>query len=299
MACFNLLPKRRSVLTALAFSFLLCCPAPGTGPAQASPLKKTGSGNKGLTLGIAYDGSYLDYSEEGPNGGSLDKDTAWLNGLALEARYETNAIWTRLTAQYLRSGLANYDGATQNGTPLGMSTRERICQYEGDVGYKALNLYTSTLTPYAGLGYRIWDRGADALPDYEEKYTWDYFAAGADYVLRLGRWTAGANAAVRLPFNMRLRTNLAGKFDEATFYLKTRAGFSVEMPVTCIFYGYHGPHADRPSFFVYLTPYYQYWAIGASAPVTLTYQGVPGRAYYEPDSGSDIFGARAGIGMNY
>ncbi len=298
MAGFNLLPKRASVLTALTFSFLLCHPLSGAGLARAASLKR-GSGNRGLTLGVAYDGSHLAYSEEGPNGGCLDKDTAWLNGLALEARYETSVIWTRFTAQYLNSGWANYDGSTQDGTPLSMFTRERIYQYEGDFGYKALDLHTSTLTPYAGLGYRIWDRGSDALPDYEEKYTWVYFAAGADYVFRLERWTAGANAALRLPFNMRLRTNLAGKYDEATFYLKTRAGFSVELPVTYEFYGYHSLHAGRPSFFVYLTPYYQHWGIGASHQVTLTSKGVPGEAYYEPDSSSDIFGARAGIGLNY
>ena len=297
MTGFNFLLNRWRVLTVLANLFCFSVFWAATAQA-ASAAKNPGSGNQGFILGMAFDGSYLDYREEGSLGDCLDKDTAYLNGLAVEARYETAVIWTRFAAQYSRSGWADYDGTTQDGTPLTMYTSERTYQYEGDVGYKALNASTSTLTPYIGIGYRIWDRGTDALPDYQEKYTWSYGSAGADYVLRLSRWTAGANAAVRVPFNMRLRSNLAGKFDEATFYLKTRAGFSLELPVTYMFYGYHDYRAG-PSFFASFTPYYQYWAIGASDPVKLTKGGVPKDAYYEPDSRADVFGARVGIGLNY
>ncbi len=299
---FEFLFKRGLFLTALAYSLMLCFSLPAADPAQMSSpsAKKAGAGNSGFTLGVAYDGSYMDYREEGSLGDCLDKDTAYLNGLAVEARWETTSIWTRFTAQYSRSGWANYNGTTQDGTPLDLYTGERTYQYEGDLGYKALNFSTSTLTPYIGLGYRIWYRGVDNLPDYEEKYTWNYCSAGVDYVLRLQRWTAGANAAVRVPFNMRLRTDLAGKYKEATFYLKTRVGFSVEAPVTYEFYGYQDDlHRARPSFFLYLTPYYQHWAIGASDPVVLTDGGAAGRAYYEPDSITAIYGARAGIGVNY
>ena len=293
----NILIKRLPILIA-AFASLACFSIILAGScAWAVSGARPGSGNRGLTLGLAYDVSHLEYKEKDSSGNFLDEDTAYLSGLSGEARYETGTIWTRVTAQYCSSGWAKYDGATQDGTPLVMYTKEKIYQYEGDLGYKALNASTATLTPYIGIGYRIWDRGSNALPDYEEKYTWNYGSVGFDYVLRLSRWTAGANAAIRLPFNMKMRTSLAGNFDEATFYLKKRAGFAVELPVTYEFYRYQA----RPAFFAYLSPYYQYWGIGASDPVVMTKGGVPlpGNTYYEPDSRADIFGARAGIGINY
>ncbi len=293
---FNFLLKHLpffSTAACLACFFIAMAAPSALGAALKTP-SVSGSGNRGFTLGFAYDLSHLEYNETGSSDNFLDEDIAYLSGIQADARYETGSIWARAVARYSHTGWARYYGSYQDGIPLSMYTVESICQYEGDLGYKLFNISSSTITPYIGLGYRIWDRGVDALPDYREKYTWNYGSAGIDYVLRLSNLTAGADVALHIPFNMRMRTNLAGQYDETTFYLRERAGFALELPVTYEFYKYPA----RPVFFIYVTPYYQYWPIDASDPAVMTRVSQV-NILYEPDSRTDLFGARAGIGINY
>ena len=271
-----------------------------TGLAYAMPAYSgdPGSGNRGFTIMGGYDGSWLYYKENGTSGNVLDRDYGWLNGLDVEARFETGILWTRLSADYSWSHGATYDGALQDGTPLKMSTAERIDLYEGDIGIKVVNVETSTLTPYVGIGRRVWWRGVDVLPDYIEKYSWYYAAIGLNYVWRIERLTAGADVAVALPFNMRMTTNIADSYDEATFRLKENPGVEVQLPLT---YDVYERYPDAGKVFLFLTPYYQHWQIGASDPVQMTQNGVPvtGAVLYEPDSTTSLYGARVGLGVNF
>ena len=265
------------------------------GASQPSP----GSGNLGLTIMGGYNGSYM-YYKEVENGGIMDRDYGYFNGIHTEMRLESRTLWSRLTADYSWTKNATYDGSIQylNGQtiPYKSSTNERVNLYEGDIGYKAVNESTATLTPYVGLGYRIWWRGADTAMDYVEKYTWYYGAAGLNYVWRLDRFTAGADVAAHIPFSMKMTTNINGQYDETVFNLKTMVGFGAQLPLT---YDIYSNHSGSARLLLFLTPYYQYWPVGGSDVLVLTNNGVPSTVAHEPDSRTGIYGADAGIGVNF
>jgi hypothetical protein len=161
---------------------------------------------------------------------------------------------------------------------------------------KALNVGTSTFTPYAGIGYWWWKRGEDMLPDYLEKYSWYYAVAGINCVWRLNRWSVGADVSAHLPFDMKMRTNTAGTTNEAVFSLAKIVGYSVELPAT-----YYISRPERKAgFFIFLTPYYQYWPIGASPAITVTRTDGSGSILvYEPTSRSSFYGVKSGLGANF
>lgn len=255
-----------------------------------------GSGNRGFTISLGYDGSYLHYEEKDANGNFLDKDTGYMQGLAAEARYETAALWSRITFDYTKGVNVKYQGFLQPGNiPLSIyNMPEKIYRYEADLGYKAFNFGTATLTPYVGIGYRWWRRDDDSVPyGYAEKYTWYYGVAGLNYVWRIDRWTVGADASAHLPFNMELKTDYAGAFStEETLTLARIVGFSAELPFT---YDVSGP---KRGFFIFLTPYYQYWPIGASNTVPVTYLGMAA-TFSEPSSRTNIYGTKVGVGVNF
>ncbi len=256
-----------------------------------------GSGNRGLFLSVGYHGNNLDYREY-VNGGVLDKDSGWENGIAAEARFEAERISSRALFEFSGSDNALYEGADAiTNTPITLRTRERFYRYEADLGYKLLNFRAATLTPYIGIGYWEWRRGRNALPDYLEKYTWYYLPIGLNYVYRNAQWTIGADATVYFPFSMKMETDIAGTADNAAFDLKSRPGFRAEFPATYDIYRPKAP--NRATIFFFATPYYQYWEIGRSDNVTLTSNGVPADIVYEPKSKTGILGFKAGLGINF
>ncbi len=257
----------------------------------------SGSGNRGLFLSVGYHGSNLDYKEY-VNSRVLDKDTGWQNGIAAEARFETDRILTRALFEFSGSDNALYEGADIiTNTPLNMRTSERFYRYEANLGYKLFDFRTATLTPYIGIGYWEWRRGRNVLPDYLEKYIWYYLPLGLNYVHRSPQWSIGADVSVYFPFSMKMETDISGTADKATFHLKSRPGFRAEFPATYDIYRPKAP--NRAALFLFATPYYQYWEIGKSDNVLLTRNGVPFDIVYEPKSKTSMIGVKAGLGINF
>jgi len=277
---------------------MLLCSAGG---AAAGQWENDGSGQRGVTLSLGYDGYYFSYKETG-NGGVLDQDTGWLNGMLLEAQYDTSRMFIRGSIDFSGSNSATYKGALQNGTPVSMQTSELFYQVEGAVGYKALNFNHATLSPYLAIGYRYWDRGENSLPDYLETYTWGYVALGGNFSYRYAKGFIGLDASIQFLIDPQMQTNLAGLVDMATFNLKPKPGFHVEVPMT-----YEISSSAYRAVSLFARPYYQRWNIGASNPVLLTQNGSPlidpstGQLLYavEPDSHTDIYGIKLGVSVNF
>ncbi len=275
----------------IILAIALCLMYSGISSAAEEPVM--GAGQTGTTLSFGYDGSSLSY-KECVNSSVIDKDTGWLNGGFLELRDDSDDAFTRIIIDYTMSNSANYAGALQNGTPLSMKTREEFSQFETNFGYKALNFGTATLSPYAGLGYRDWKRGENNLPDYREDYSWWYVAVGTNLAYRYYEWLLGFDAAVVFPFQSEMTTNIAGQVDNATFNIKSRLGFRAEFPIN-----YNVYRDENMNMFVFGTPYYQRWNIGASGTIVLTQGGVPVGTAFEPKSTTDIYGIRLGLGINF
>ncbi len=278
--------KRLSLGIVILFVALL----PGISFAAGS----AGAGQTGGTIFVGYDGAHLSYKEF-VNGNVLDKDTGWQNGGYAELRYDEKYAFIRVNFDGVGSGSATYTGALQNGTPLTMSTKELIYKTELDAGYKAANFGRATLAPYLGIGYRSWDRGADNLPDYKEKYTWWYGALGANLACRAAdRLLIGIDAAALWPISPKMKTDIAGLVDEAEFNIRSRLGFRIEVPSSYEIY-----KTKSYNFLGFVTPYYERWYVGASDTVILTQGGVPVAAAFEPKSHTELYGFKVGVGLNF
>jgi hypothetical protein len=264
-----------------------------TGILRASDTPSVGAGQTGTTLSLGYDGRYL-YYKEIMNNTTLDKDTGWLNGGYFELRGDNEYMFVRIAIDYTMTDSATYSGALQNGTPLSMKTRESFSQREINLGYKALNFGAATLSPYAGFGYWHWRRGENNLPDYQEDYTWWYVAVGANLACRYHQWLFGLDGAVEFPFASEMTTSIAGQVDTASFNIKSRPGFRAALPIQYRIY-----KDEDMNVFLFGTPYYQRWNIGASDTVVLTQGGVPVATALEPKSITEIYGIRLGLGVNF
>jgi len=260
--------------------------------------QQAGADVRGFSFSAGYNGAYLYYRETNPTtGGFLDKDTGWLNGATVEARYDAQVpFFVRANFDYLRSNSATYTGALQNGTPLTMKTPETIYKTELNWGYKIWNPGHFTLAPYLGIGFRDWERGRDVLPDYTEHYIWGYGTIGANLAYRVAdRLLVGLDAALLLPFCPQMKTNIDHLFDTATFHLEIRPGYRFQVPVSYDIYKGEGYRI-----FTFLTPYYERWNVGRSPWVTLTLGGVPtGFVALEPSSHTDLYGVKVGLGVNF
>jgi len=288
----------KKVIVTCFISMLMLFPMRG---AEAGQEESNGAGQQGVTLSLGYDGNYLSYKEI-INGGIIDQDTGWMNGMFFEARYDNEEMFIRGSIDFNGSSSARYKGALQNGTPITMETRELFYQVEGSVGYKALNFLNATLSPYIALGSRYWERGEDNLPDYLETYTWGYGAVGTNFAYRYGKLLIGLDASIQFLIDPQMRTDTGGQFDTATFNLKPKPGYHIEVPIT-----YEIDKGERREMSLFARPYYQRWNIGASNPVLLTQNGSPvydpstGQVLYaiEPDSHTDIYGLRFGVSVNF
>jgi hypothetical protein len=260
---------------------------------RADETASSGASQTGVSVSLGYDHSYLSYKEF-MNGGELDKDTGWNNGVYGEVRTDDEYMFVRFLLDYVETGSATYTGGLQNGTPITMSTEEKFFTIEFNAGYKALNFGTATLTPYAGVGYRDWKRGVDNLPDYQEDYSWWYVAAGANLAYRFNKLVLAPDVALVYPFSSKMTTNVAGSVDEARFDIKPRLGFRAEIPVI-----YEISRDGDTKIFVFGTPFYQQWKFDASDPVTITQGGIPVAIAVEPESTTDMYGFRIGVGLNF
>ena len=252
-----------------------------------------GAGQSGPSVAIGYDGVYLNYKEY-VSGRVVDQDTGWQNGGFAEVRYDDHYVFVRANFDGVGSNNAKYTGQLQNGTPISLTTRERIYIGELDAGVKALNISTSTLSPYLGIGDREWDRGQDVLPDYKEKYTWWFGAAGVNYAYKINKWTIGIDGALLWPFDLKMETDTAGLTDNATFKIQSRLGYRVELPINYEVYS-----SKAMKMFVFGTPHYEGWNIGQSPTITLTSGGVPVAMAFEPKSITNIYSIRVGVGFNF
>lgn len=205
--------KKITFILSLAVILTMC-----NNLALAGETKNSGAGQTGTTISVGYNGSYL-YYQEVVNGNVLDKDTGWLYGGYAELRGDNEYLLVRMSVDYSWTDSAKYTGALQNGTPLTMTTREVFYRGELSIGYKALNLGSATLAPYAGVGYLDWKRGEDNLPGYQEDYSWWYVAVGLNLAYRYNKWLFTLDGAVDFPFQSEMTTNVAGLFDKATLIL--------------------------------------------------------------------------------
>jgi len=242
----------------------------------------SGNTEKRYSFSLGFDANYMHY-EETVNGRFLDKDTGWLGGIFSEFRYDSPDILYRINYQYSYTGSAQYDGSLQDGTPYRMTTPEELFQIELNLGIKAVKISNTTTAFYAGLGYRHWFRGQNVSPDYLEEYSWMFGELGVNFSVKYNSWLIAFDAAGQYTLNPKMVTG------GETFYIKSKPGYRILVPVN-----YYLEDSAEFNKFIFIAAYFQRWNIGAS-DVVHTASG----DYYEPDSFTNMFGIRFGLGVNF
>ncbi len=255
---------------------------------STAPSQTSGAGNYGFFVNLGYDGSYLESKYYLRNGAYNGKLNGWLNGIDVEARYETIELWTRGRFEY--SGSSDVKLTSPSGA-ISYPGNENFYRYELALGYKVLNLGSSTLTPYVGYGHRRNnnDNGSSAVRQFF--YRWDYVPVGLNYVYSFKGWSLGADAALQVPFSISAHaidtTGSKGSAD-----VRSGIGVKAEVPITVDIYK---PKAtDRLKVLGLFIPYYQYWRQEASDTINTNITHG-----YLTKVRTNVFGFKIGAGLNF
>lgn len=241
----------------------------------------------GFEFGLLY---YLfDYKEDLPPG-LKSTEKGWVPGLYSGYSYgKQNDVRTEVFVE-LSGGDVDYDGTTQEGTPIKFSDNPQLFfRFEWDVGYTFNAGKAFWLAPYTGYGYRYWERGEAKITStylsYREEYTWHYIPLGVKAGFQVdNRWTIGGDVGARFMFGGKMTayfSEVPSALSDLTFHLGNKAGWFAEMPIRYKF---------SKDWSLVGTPWYEYSRIGKS-------NKVGDRRAYEPASTTKQYGIK--IGMNF
>lgn len=153
------------------------------------------------------------WKEYKDDGSQFLKESGPIYGLGVSAKSNITESLTLKFKGELFGESIDYDGQTQAGAPVKTDTDYFGFKIEGDAGWKFMVAEKSSLEPFAGLGYRWWNRdiqSAGSAIGYEERW-WNFYA-------RLGirgdhaftdKLKAFAEAGVKLPMHNESEVDLS------------------------------------------------------------------------------------------
>ncbi len=153
------------------------------------------------------------WKEYDNSGSQLLKESGLISAMGASVRSDITELLVLRGRGELFGGTVDYDGQTQTGTPVKTDTNYAGFKIEGNLGWKFMVAEKSSLEPFAGLGYRWWQRDIqDTLyaAGYEETW-WSFYA-------RLGihgdhtfseQLKAFAETGVKLPVSNRNKVDLS------------------------------------------------------------------------------------------
>jgi opacity protein-like surface antigen len=221
-------------------------------------------------------------------------ETGLVPGLRVEYAYTPHdtPVLAGVTVAY-SPGSTGFDGTTQKGDPVIASTANQFITIEGSAGYAV----SSFFHPYAGIGFRYWQRGDGAaneqgIVSYREDYSWFYLPVG----LRLqtdvtSRLNVALDAAALFMFAGHISVHLSDvdpTFNDPDADLGSKTGYRVRLPATYRISGGLG---------VTLAPWYEYSAIGRSGVFALTQNGSIVGTGVEPDSRTHQYGGSLEVAL--
>lgn len=223
----------------------------------------------------------FDYTESRDDGSTLDRELGNIPGLTFRLAQRISAWEWEGIASY-HYGRAAYTGQTNLGVPYNTRTDEGI----GDVALRMGRWFEGSypIMPYAGLGYRRWDR--DILPaslgGLFESYRWKYIWMGAriiayqrsasHFMLDIG-WTRPIDPVLHVAaYNASLKP-------------ESRDGLRLTLTS-------HRALSEKTT--LILEPFYEYWRLGRSPSVTSG-----GITVYEPASKTRMLGFNLRLGRKF
>lgn len=232
----------------------------------------------------------FNYAEYNPAGNVLDKEQGVMPGLSFrfaQRRYAWGGAWEWEGLAGYHHGRVDYTGQTQSGVPYNTNTDEEISDFALRMGRWFEGSYP--VMPYAGLGYRRWDR--DILPaglgGLFESYRWKYAWLGAK-ILAYQQETSNLTLDIGWikPIDPEMLVDFRGAYN-ATPRLKLGSRAGLRLMLTS--------HLTiRENTTLIMEPYYEYWQLGRSPLIT-----TGGISVLEPASKTRNFGFNLRIGRAF
>jgi hypothetical protein len=155
-------------------------------------------------------------------------------GVTLVRLEKGPSLFARLAGVYTGTS-THYDGTTQSGYPATGETKNKFLNAEGNVGLTFPAPSATSLTVYAGLGYRYWERGLGGWEPYRERYTWKYVPAGVRWDSpSKARWGWGVDFAARFMYGGKIRvyfSEIYATLNDLDLTLGNRPGWKLQAPV--------------------------------------------------------------------
>ncbi len=232
---------------------------------------------------------YTEYSDAGT---TLDRELGGIPGLSFRFGQRLTDWEWESSASY-HYGRVAYTGQTQAGVPYNTQTDEGV----GDVALRLGRWFGERypIMPYAGLGYRRWDRNIQpgAAGGLFESYRWGYAWLGAK-VIAYQRDTS--NLVVDIgwikPIDPAIYVDFRGAYNIApSLNLASQDGLRLMLT----------SHTALPgNITLILEPYFEYWQLGRSPNVTYR-DSVTNRniTVYEPASKTKNLGVNLRLGKMF
>jgi len=223
------------------------------------------------------DFTYKEYAE---SGALLDREDAWLAGVAGELGHRIGA-WRISASGSFFGGSADYGGQTQGGIPANTNTDERLWS-AGLRLERRLELGRMSLSPYVGLAYHEWRRDIISgravnntpVSGLLEVYSWKTAELGA-LLWFSARWALDARVFRTVAPELQVR--LPGSSRETLFELGEETGGRLALL---------GTYPLNPRLRLRLEAFYERWSFGRS-PVR--------NGFLEPSSDTQTAGLLLGL----
>lgn len=234
---------------------------------------------------LSYDEPDYDVSIDGPMYGISGEFT--YHGIGNMQNY----LMAGFEFEALAGGL-DYDGQTQDGTPVKENTDDWLIESRGLVGYE----YTfdeKIVTPFIGIGYRYWNNDIHGPGGYEREVQYAYLPIGLRTWASIAKnWTGGMSAEYDIFLGGEVKSHLSDvnpqyNDPEVNQDLGQGSGIRFSLHFTREF-----PTRGHS---VTFEPYIRYWDIDKSDTATLTENGTPVGTVVEPGNESTSGGLRVSI----
>jgi hypothetical protein len=248
-----------------------------------SPRESSASSTDAIDTEVGISALRFNYKELDDVGALLDKEQGGIPGITVKLGLRRSFWEWEGTGNY-HQGRAAYSGQTQEGVPYNTKTDERI----GDVSLRFGPWLgqDQTIMPYAGVGYRHWDRnilagsaGTTPVGSLFETYGWSYVWVGTKF--RSNRRNS-SGTIFDIGFIRPIRPELHVGPDATAYSLQGKTGLRMMLTSSI--------NLSRNTRLV-IEPYYEHWQLGRS-PTIITSTGY----WYEPNSNARNLGLNLRLG---
>lgn len=228
----------------------------------------------------------FNYSEYKDDGSTWDRELGGILGGTLRFA-QRSSDWEWEGTAGLHYGRVDYAGETSLGAPYNTRTDEMIV--DGAVRLGCWFDVRYPVMPYAGIGYRQWDRNIlpGGVGGLFESYRWPYAWLGAKIVAQQDAESQLIlDIGLLQPISPGIHIDFKGTYNAApVVYPESKTGLRVMVTANWTL---------AQEMYLTLEPYCEYWELGRSPLVT-----TGGVSVYEPASKTSNIGLNVRLGRSF